>query len=890
MTDTHDAVNLLSADIHLLGNLLGNIIREQDGETAFALVESVRAAAKARRTGDGEASRELAETIQALDLRLLKVLTKAFSNYFQLINIAEDQQRIRVLRERERGDALAETIDQAIETLHAAGVDATTMRLLLDQLGIRLVMTAHPSEAKRKEVLVKLRRVAEILADYGSIEALPREHARFEAAMTEEIEELWHTRPTRTAKATVFDEIDFSVYFLTSAVMDVVVEIYLDMRDALEKHYPEADWTHLPEFLRFASWVGGDRDGNPNVTPDVTLAALDTMRAAARDVYLREIAFLRDHLTQSADEVGMTAALAERFPIAERDGRYIDEDYRAILDVIYRRLQADVYRTGDDLVADLELVAQSLRVYHGFRVSAGEVRRVIQKVRLFGLHLAPLDVREDSRLHAAAVAELFAHYGLCDDFAALPETDKQTLLTREIASRRPMFPIEPQFGETTHKIIDMWRMIRQVHRLHGAQTIDTVIASMSTAPSDVLTMLLFAREVAVADLVDVVPLFETIEDLRAAPDIMETLFSNAEYRKHLAARGNRQQIMVGYSDSNKDGGYIASNWNLFRAQQTLSDVCQKHGIALELFHGRGGSIGRGGGPTNRAILAQPAGTFTGRMKITEQGEVIAYRYGNRTIGRRHLHQVMHAALLALGAPPNMTPDPVWIEAMETLGALGREAYRDFVYETPGFGEYWQQATPISELSKLPISSRPARRKAGGFSEVRAIPWMFSWMQSRAIIPSWFGVGSALDVFANARPENLPLLQTMYREWQFFGALIENCQLDVAKADMGIAELYSTLVSDPQLRAQIFTRLQTEHALTRAMICRVTGQNDLLENTPIMRRSIDRRNPYVDPLNFIQVSLLRTLRVLQPDSPEYERVLDAVLATINGIAAGMKTTG
>jgi len=890
MTDTHEAVNLLSADIRLLGNLLGGIIREQDGESAFALVESVRTAAKARRNGDAEAALTLAGTLQELDLRMLKVLIKAFSNYFQLINIAEDQQRIRVLRERERIGQLAETIDQAVAQLHAAGVDAETMRALLEQLGMRLVMTAHPSEAKRKEVLVKLRHIAEILEDYDDSDILPRERTSLEGIMTEEIEELWHTRPTRTAKATVTDEIDFSVYFLTSAVMDVVVEIYFDMRDALAKHYPEADWTHLPIFLRFASWVGGDRDGNPNVTPEVTLAALDTMRSAVRDVYLREIVYLRDHLTQSSDEVGMTAALAQRFPIAERDGRYADEDYRAILDVIYRRLQADMYRTGDDLVADLELVAQSLRVYHGFRVSAGEVRRVIQKVRLFGLHLAPLDVREDSRQHAATIAELFAHYGLSEDYLALPEADKQKLLTNEIASRRPLFPSEPEFSETTNKIIAMWRMIRNVHRLHGAQAIDTVIASMSTAPSDVLTMLLFAREVAVAELVDLVPLFETIEDLRSAPDVMEILFANAEYRKHLAARGNRQQIMVGYSDSNKDGGYIASNWNLFRAQQTLSDVCRKHGIELELFHGRGGSIGRGGGPTNRAILAQPAGTFTGRMKITEQGEVIAYRYSNQHIGRRHLHQVMHAALLALGAPSRTAPDPKWIEAMETLGAIGREAYRNFVYETPGFAEYWQLATPISELSKLPISSRPAKRKAGGFAQMRAIPWMFSWMQSRAIIPSWYGVGTALDAFSNGSSKNLDFLRTMYREWSFFRALIENCQLDAAKADMGIAELYATLVSDVQLREQIFTRLRAEHALTCELICRITGQRELLENTPIMRRSIDRRNPYVDPLNFMQVSLLRTLRVLEPDSPEYERVLDAVLATINGIAAGMKTTG
>jgi phosphoenolpyruvate carboxylase len=890
MRDTGEFINPLSADIRMLGKLLGIVIKEQHGEPAFELVEKVRAAAKSRRNGDANAADTLVNTIDSLDLPSLKILIKSFSNYFQLINIAEDEQRIRVLRGRERQGNLGEDLHEAVAQLHAAGLDAAAMRALLANLSVRLVITAHPSEAKRKEVLVKIRHIAHMLTEYNSIDLLPRERARIDTLLLEEIEELWHTRPTRAAKATVSDEVDFGVYFLTSAIMDQTVDLYLDVRAALEQHYPSADWSQLSNFLTFSSWIGGDRDGNPNVTADVTLETFATMRRAAVQVYLNEVAFLRDHLTQYADEVPLSNALRERFSLTAPDGRYFGEDYRAVMDCIHRRLSADEYRTGDELLDDLELVAASLSHNHSPRVAKGEVQRIIQKVRLFGMYLVPLDIREDARLNAATIAELFKHYHIADDYLSMSEDTKQILLTRELVSRRPLFPVEPDFSETANRVIATWRMVRRVHRLHGKRAIDSVIASMSTAPSDVLTMLLFAREVAVDTEVDIVPLFETIDDLHAAPGIIESLFRNAEYRKHLEQRGNRQQIMLGYSDSNKDGGYLASNWSLHTAQRALSSVCREHGIEMELFHGRGGSIGRGGGPTNKAILSQPAQTLDGKLKITEQGEVIAYRYSNRDIGRRHLQQVLNAALLAVGAPARSGVNPDWLAAMDTLAECGRRVYRSYVYETPGFAEYWQQATPINELSRLPIGSRPAKRKAGGFSEVRAIPWMFSWMQSRAIIPSWFGVGSALSQFAEAHPDGMEQLQTMYREWAFFQTLMDNCQLDVAKADMGIAALYAGLVTDEALREQIFSRMTTEHALTNTMICRVTGQTELLESSPIMRRSIERRNPYVDPLNYIQVALLRTLRVLQPDTPEYQRVLDEVLTTVNGIAAGMKTTG
>src|SRR5262249_37843521 len=404
-------------------------------------------------------------------------------------------------------------------------------------------------------------------------------------------------------------------------------------------------------------------------------------------------------------------------------------------------------------------------------------------------------------------------------------------------SPRPLFPAEPRFSENTNRIIATWRMIAQAHRLYGPVVIDSVIASMSQYPSDILALLMFASEVGVQNDVDLVPLFETIEDLHESQKIMTGLFANPEYRKYLQARGMKQQIMLGYSDSNKDGGYLASNWNLYAAQQSLAEVCRTNGVELELFHGRGGSIGRGGGPTGKAILAQPPSAFQGQIKITEQGGVIAYRYSNGDIARRHLNQVMNAVLIAKGAPPKTAVKPEWRAAMDFLSETGRAAYRKFVYETPGFFDYWQQATPINELARLPISSRPAKRKPGGdFSTVRAIPWMFSWMQSRAIIPSWYGLGHALGAFCVLPPTRSPhppspspsgrggenisgldLLKEMYHEWAFFQALIDNAQLDLAKADMGIAELYASLVSDPQLRQSIFTELKTEHARTRENI-------------------------------------------------------------------------
>ena len=895
---TISASSPLSRDIKLLGNLLGYIIKEQHGEEAFELEETVRRTAKARRTGGNDAADRLKALIKDTTLEQKNILIKAFGNYFQLINIAEDQQRIRVLREREQNGTLGESIDAAIQRLHNEGFGVDKVRDILRQLRLRLVLTAHPSEAKRREVLVKLRHITQMMTTQERTQLLPREYDNLVNNLAAEIEELWQTRPI-PLKTTVQDEVDFGLYFVTSVIMQVTVRIYDELQQSLERYYPDEDWSTLPRVLQYASWIGGDRDGNPNVTPDVTMQTLEKLRDTARLVYLDDIDFLREHLTQSCQQVEISDALHEAVPGEMDDPPYPDEPYRKHLDAMYHKLEADAYTSGDDLQADLRLVYESLRQNRGRRIAETTLRPLLRKVGIFGLHLTPLEIREDANLHRKAIHELFAHYGIHPNYTDAPEDEKINLLTREIASLRPLFPVElAPFSETTQRIIQTWRMVAEAHQRFGRRVIDTSIASMCKTPSDTLAMLLFASEVGVDDAIEIVPLFETIDDLDHAPDVMRQLFQIPEYNDQLQrlkassdGKALRQQIMIGYSDSSKDGGYLASNWYLYNAQQKLTRACLDEGVLVEIFHGRGGSIGRGGGPTNRAIRSQPPKSLRGGIKITEQGEVIAYRYSNQDIANRHLQQVTNAALLALSQESDHAIDEVWVDAMDKLSEYGRATYRDFVYETDEFLDYWQAATPINELSKLRISSRPAKRsKSGGFEAMRAIPWMFSWMQSRAIIPSWFGIGSAFQSYCEQTSNGLETLQEMYEDWRFFRAVVDNAQLDVAKADMGIAELYASLVDDDVLRDNMFGRIYDEHSLTNEMLCAVTRQPQLLANMSAIQTSIERRNPYIDPLNFIQVDLLRELRQTSPDSEAYDEILNAVLATINGIAAGMKTTG
>ncbi len=892
MTQRQQAQEAISADIHLLGDLLGQVIIEQHGQAAFDLEERVRKGAIARRQGQPGSADELAAAITSADLNEKRMLIKAFSNYFQLVNIAEDQQRIRVLRQREAHSRLDESIPAVFDELKQAGWQAADIRAALERLRITLVLTAHPTEAKRKEVLLKLAAIAEEIDRKERVVLVPSEVEQLKGRLLQEIEELWQTRPTRALAPSVQDEVDYGLHFLASVIMDVTTGIYVEVRATLTNSYPGHDWSDLPIFLRFASWIGGDRDGNPEVTPAVTVETIERMRAVGRGIYRAELELLREHLTQSEGEAEFSSEL--RQAVAGREDLsaiYPGELYRQYICLLLERLNRDEYRSGQELAADLELLRSSLLAHQGRHTADGDVWRLIQKARIFGLQLAQLDVRDDSRLLLGALSEMLAAYKLSDDFLELSEPERLALLQAELDQSRPFFPPRPGFSAVTNQVIETWQSTARLLERFGDDCIASVIGSMTRNASDVVAMLLFAREVGIDERVDLVPLFETIEDLRRGPDVIERLLSLPAFRDHIVARGNRQQIMVGYSDSDKDGGYLASNWELQLAIEGIAKVCAAHGVQLELFHGRGGSIGRGGGPTNRSILSQPPGALAGgRIRITEQGEVIAYRYANRAIARRHLQQVFHASLLASGQVRTMEVRPQWRGVMDELAARGFESYRELIHATEGFIDYWRQATPFPELTRLQIGSRPSQRREGGLEEIRAIPWVFSWMQCRVILPSWYGVGSAFERFLREHPNGLELLREMYHGWPFFQLLLENAELDLAKVDMDIAAGYLDLVADSDRARAIFSKLNEEFERSRRTILQITERDRLLDRMAVIQHSIERRNPYVDPLNFIQVDLLRQLRQMDELEPAHAEVLAATLGTIKGIAAGMKTTG
>jgi phosphoenolpyruvate carboxylase len=555
------------------------------------------------------------------------------------------------------------------------------------------------------------------------------------------------------------------------------------------------------------------------------------------------------------------------------------------------RLREGTYHDAEEFLADLRVVQESLHAHRGRRLAEGRLNTLVTQATIFGFHLATLDLRQHAERHTTALAEIFSRYGLADGYADRPEEERTELLTRELLNPRPLTPAGLDFSEATNETIELFRLIRRAHERVGRAAIDTYIISMTQGPSDALGVLLLAQDARVADDLDVVPLFETVKDLHSAPGIMQTLFANPSYARHLEARGRSQPVMIGYSDSNKDGGYLTANWELHLAQRALAALCSRAGIRLTLFHGRGGSIGRGGGPTNRAILAQPPDSVRGRIKLTEQGEAITNRYANIHLARRHIEQLIHAVLLTSGKRPIQSPSRggAWEAAMHALSPLSERAYHDLIHGSPWIVPYFHQATPIDEIGRLNIGSRPSRRTpSGSFADLRAIPWVFAWTQSRVTLPGWYGLGAALTSWAGHDAERWDVLSTMYNEWTFFRTMIDNAQISMRKADMLIAEVYAGL-ADEATRAPVFSALRNEFHRTESAILRLTGQSELLDNAPWLQRSIRVRNPYIDPMNYIQVALLRRLRAA-PSGAESEALHEGILLSVNGIAAGLRNTG
>jgi phosphoenolpyruvate carboxylase len=914
----------LSEQIHLLGDLLGETIVEQEGRACLDLVEAIRALAKAHRLGDSGAGERLVTLVRELSLDDTRLVAKAFATYFQLVNLAEDQERVRTLRERERraeeeAHPVSETIEAAIDTLLERGLDPSQIGDLVSRLDIVPVLTAHPTEARRRTILRKLERITRLLERIDFEDLTPSERRSVDAGLREIVTSLWQTDETRRTKPDVLDEARTALYYVEQVLYDLVPDISEALRRKLGAAGVDLP---VPDIIRLGTWIGGDRDGNPFVTPEVTRRALLEQAAAVIHLYMQSIDRMYGMLSTSSahgisDEI--VEALREDDERSRRDSeyakaRYPDEPYRRRIYVVYRRLArthealvraagsehfvpdvlpevADLYRDPEDLLRELGAIEASLRERRGERLAGGQLRRLRAQVGTFGFHLATMDIRQHAVRHRRALGEIFARWGVSEDYAGLDDEGRLGVLIGELETRRPLTPERLDFSPEANETVEVFRTIRWAHEELGTRAIDSYVISHSRVPADVLEVLLLCRDAGVDRAIDVVPLFESIEDLDNAPDVLEALFDVPAYDTHLRERGGRQQVMIGYSDSNKDGGYLAAAWHLHRAQRRLASVCAARNVLLTIFHGRGGSIGRGGGPANRAILAQPPESVRGPIKITEQGEAISERYGNPRLARRHLEQVVHAMLMqsAVGDPRDEETDS-FRDVMDELAHRAEESYRQLVHGTPELVEYFESCTPLSGISRLNIGSRPAKRtKGGGISDLRAIPWVFAWTQSRVVLPGWYGVGTAIAEWSGDDEERWATLREMYKRWLFFRTTIDNVQLSLGKADLLIARVYATLASD-RIRAAVFPRLREELERTLSVVLRVSGQSAMLEKEPWLAKAIAVRNPYIDPMNYVQVALLEQLR--EPDVEPSEREgLDRILGvTINGIAAGLKITG
>jgi phosphoenolpyruvate carboxylase len=899
----------ISQTIHLLGDLLGRVISEQESQEIFDDEESIRQEAKARRSGDQQAAERLRSKVSALSAGDARAVASAFATYFDLINLAEENNRVATLQKEERErhpKPMRESIGEAIAMLKQRGVSAEQMSALLGNLAIELVLTAHPTEARRRTILSKVQRIASLLYKMNQGKPLPREHDAVVAALYAEITAFWLTDRARTANPAVTDEVRTGLYFVESVFWEILPKIYASMDDALSTHYPGVSANRT--WLRLASWMGGDRDGNPNVTRDVTAETLRLHRGLAVEKHRYAFQELARHLSISADRLPPHPELVnwieKRRPLPPHveyiEQRYGAEPYR----LIFSLLAADLAEAShDDMKANL-----LTREPHTARVKLEELTRPLdimaasipaplahdelltarRELDIFGLHAMRLDIREDSSRLNAAIGEVLRALEITPSYETAPEPEQLALLTRLLSEPLPPLAYQPGVTPQAAETWSVFQLIARASKIYGQELFGPFIISMTRSVTDVLAVLLIARWSGCSEGLQICPLFETVADLESAPRILTELFTSEIYRAHLATCNNEQVIMIGYSDSNKDGGYLMANWSLYQAQENIARTAHEHNVRLTLFHGRGGTVARGGGPANRAIRAQPAGTMNGRFRLTEQGEIIASRYSNPDIAYHRLEQITHAVLLASAPNPDAKEIPeIWRSTMEMMGTTSLQAYRKLVYETPGFIDFWRAATPIDEISRMHIGSRPpSRTNSTEVSKIRAIPWVFSWMQSRYNLPGWYGLGAGLSAASD-----IDLLREMYAKWPFFKSIINNVESSLVKADMDIAALYAELVPDRTLAKQLFSEIQAEYERTCKAVLSISGHQEMMDSDPITKESVRLRNPYVDPLNYIQVEMLRRLRAIpDPQAAEAQPLREVIVLTINGIAAGLRNTG
>lgn len=915
--DLHVSDATLRANIRFLGDVLGEVITEQEGKPFLALEEFIRRSAKEyRASGQSELLRSLQKKFSGMDNGSMRRLVRAFSTYFQLVNIAEQRHRIRRLREQKQHGTAHYPNGSLRRTLQEAKrkkVTSTEMSRFLSRLFIAPVFTAHPTEALRRTVLEKHSRIWEILEELDDASLLPTERDALRLSAKRNITSLWQTEETRSYDITPLDEVTNGLYYFTQVLQHTIPAFYREMEQALESTYPMLSGS-VPSFIRFGTWIGGDRDGNPFVTADVTWSAVKRQAVTAVDMHLKSLDDLYIVRSESEKSVPVSDALDRSIHDAlERDGevfppgvRNPSERYRTKIALIYRKLLRFkkklegtlhdgelTYANVGEFLQDLYTVRDSLRTNKGDVLTTGTLYDLIRNAETFGFHLATMDIRQHKRVHSAAVAEIVQQRSV--RYAEMSDSERAAWLTDAIQRSTPLTVDESLLSAASHEVLATFRTIKRAIDVIGPDAIRSYIISMTESAADVLEVLYLMKLTGLFDPADsysaleIVPLFETIGDLRGSTAIMEELYTNPSYRRHLSLRSDRQEIMLGYSDSSKDGGIVTSNWELYTAQRALSKCSARHGVDWMFFHGRGGTVGRGGGPEFQAIMALNGRSINGRIKITEQGEVISLKYSHTDIAQRSLELTSSAMLLKYFDKTNLhrikvAKHPQWLETVAAVSEDCFRQYRSIVYDDPVFVRYYFQATPLKEITKMKIGSRPAKRTdTERIEDLRAIPWVFAWMQSRHNVPGWLGVDAMRGV-------PIASLRQMYTHWNFFRAMVDNIQMIVAKADMEIAHEYAGLVQPEQLREWTYTVLREHFEQTKKLLVRITGQRHILDNNATLQRSIMLRNPYVDPMSLIQVELLRRLRSGKVTEAQRQELEETMFLCINGIAAGLRNTG
>jgi phosphoenolpyruvate carboxylase len=909
-----EATEPMREDIRLLGAILGDTVREQNGEEVFDLVE--RARVESFRVRRSEIDRaELAGMFDGIDIHRAIPVIRAFTHFALLANVAED-----IHRERRRAVHVAageppqnSSLAATYLKLDSAELDSATVADSLTGALVSPVITAHPTETRRRTIFDTQHRITELMRLRMHGHTKTDDGRDIERELRRHILTLWQTALIRLSRLKIQDEIETGLRYYPAAFFEVIPQVNAEVRTALQARWPEAQLLDEP-ILRPGSWIGGDRDGNPNVTADVVRLATGRASYTALEHYFAEITALEEELSMSARLVTVSdelAALADKCLEPAR----ADEPYRRAVRVIHARLTATAaeildfqpeheldlglerYLTPAELLADLDIVDRSLRANGSAVLADDRLARLREAVHVFGFHLSGLDLRQNSDVHEEVVAELLAWAGVHPDYRSLPEPDRVELLVAELATRRPLIKDDAELSELARKELDIVGAAARAVEVFGPQAVPNYIISMCQSVSDMLEAAILLKEAGLLDAsgpqprapVGIVPLFETIDDLQRGSSILEAALDLPLYRAVVDARAQSQEVMLGYSDSNKDGGYLAANWALYRAELDLVESARKTGIRLRLFHGRGGTVGRGGGPSYDAILAQPPGAVDGSLRITEQGEVIAAKYAEPRIAHRNLETLVAATLEATLLDMEGLGDaagPAY-EVLDELAARAQHAYTELVHDTPGFVEYFKASTPVSEIGALNIGSRPTSRKpTTSISDLRAIPWVLAWSQSRVMLPGWYGTGTAVEAWIAEGDGRLEVLQNLYHRWPFFRTVLSNMAQVLAKSDMGLAAHYSELVEDEALRRRVFDKILDEHQRTIRMYKLITGQDDLLADNPSLARSVFNRFPYLEPLNHLQVELLRRYRSGDDD----ELVQRGILLTMSGLATALRNSG